>query len=340
MGQFFQVNGDYNIKTRDGGTLTLDTGPGVGTVTVTGDLYVAGNTVTVEAEDLNVEDNIITLNYGETGAGVTLRYSGIEIERGSLPNTRLFWDEADDTWNITIADGYTNSQLRLQKILTDPVVDGGDLTLIGSGTGVVKVLGTSNYEDQVTHDDDVPNKKYVDDAIQLNPTFQIVRDDTRVVSFDANDPLDLAFFPIGPFVSQPAVSQVAIVVNDSIKAQFFANEVLIEGLTIFRELANPDDPNPIIGIPRDNAVVIQTRDSSANIKLETNGTGKIEVTYGLQLDLVTTSDPSAVDDTVILWHKAAGGGNTGLYHSTKVDSDDVQEELINKKRALLFSMIF
>ncbi len=340
MGQFVQVNGDYNIKTREGGTITLDTGLGIGTVTVTGDLYVAGNTVTVEAEDLNVEDNIITLNYGETGAGVTLRYSGIEIERGSLPNTRLFWDEADDTWNITVAGSYTDSQLRLQKILTDPVADSGDLTLIGSGTGVVKVLGTSNYEDQVTHDDDVPNKKYVDDAIQLNPTFQIVRDDTRVVSFDANNALDPAFFPIGPFVSQPATSQVAVVVNDSIKAQFFANEVLIEGLTIFRELANPDDPNPIIGIPRDNAVVIQTRDSSANIKLETNGTGKIEVTYGLQLDLVTTSDPSAVDDTVILWHKAASGGNTGLYHSTKIDGDDVQEELINKKRALLFSMIF
>jgi hypothetical protein len=55
---------------------------------------------------------------------------------------------------------------------------------------------------------------------------------------------------------------------------------------------------------------------------------------------VTTSDPSAIDDTVILYHKAASGGNTGLYHSTKIDGDDVQEELINKKRALLFSMIF
>ena len=83
MGQFVQTNGDYNIKTSEGGTIKLDTGPGVGTVRVTGNLLVEGDTLTVSAENLNVNDNVITLNYGETGAGVTLRYSGIQIERGS-----------------------------------------------------------------------------------------------------------------------------------------------------------------------------------------------------------------------------------------------------------------
>jgi len=41
-----------------------------------------------------------------------------------------------------------------------------DIGFIGSGTGVLTVTGTTTYEDNVTDDDDIPNKKYVDDAIQ------------------------------------------------------------------------------------------------------------------------------------------------------------------------------
>ena len=51
----------------------------------------------------------------------------------------------------------------------------------------MKVFGTINYETQVVHDDDLPNKKYVDDSILNNPTFQIVApqsQDTRVIITD------------------------------------------------------------------------------------------------------------------------------------------------------------
>jgi hypothetical protein len=67
MGQVIQVNGDYNIKARSGGVITLDTGEGVGYTKVTGNLVVEGDTLTVSAEDLQVNDNIIVLNYGEVG---------------------------------------------------------------------------------------------------------------------------------------------------------------------------------------------------------------------------------------------------------------------------------
>jgi len=82
MGQFVQTNGDYNIKTSEGARITLDTGNGIGEVRVTGNLLVEGDTLTVSAENLDVVDNIIVLNSGETGAGVSLRYSGIQIDRG------------------------------------------------------------------------------------------------------------------------------------------------------------------------------------------------------------------------------------------------------------------
>ena len=183
MAQLVQTNGDYTIKTGEGSNVKFDTGAGIGEVRITGNLIVEGDTLTVQAENLNVNDNIIELNYGETGAGVSLRYAGIQIDRGTETPASFFYDENDDTFNIAKGNGgsynFNDSSLRLKTITTDENTDGGDLTLIGSGLGVVKVIGTTNYKDQVTDDDDIPNKKYVDDAIRDNPTFQIIDNDTK-----------------------------------------------------------------------------------------------------------------------------------------------------------------
>ena len=86
MGQFVNTNGDYSIKVGEGRSITLNTGVGVGNVRVTGNLIVEGDTLTVSAQNLNVEDNIITINFGETGAGVSLEYSGLQVDRGTATN--------------------------------------------------------------------------------------------------------------------------------------------------------------------------------------------------------------------------------------------------------------
>ncbi len=329
MGQFFQVFGDYNIKTREGATIKLDTGPGVGEVRVTGNLVVDGDTLTVSAENLQVQDNIITVNYGETGAGVTLRYSGIEVDRGSLDNVSLTFDENDDTWNFREGTGYNTSRLRLKEILTNSDTDSGDLTLIGTGTGVVKVSGTLNYELQVTDDDDIPNKAYVDNAIQTNPTFQIVRSNTRTVAFDLSSPVDSGLFPIGPYFVQPLESLVSIVVDDNIIAQFYGNRAQVGGLIFGTE--DPTPFNPLIP----DAAVIQTVNTNANIKLETNGTGKVEVTYAGQFNNIGTT-PASVANASLVYGGNVSVGTTGLYFTNTTTSG----ELISKSKALVFSMIF
>ena len=329
MGQFFQVFGDYNIKTREGATIKLDTGPGVGEVRVTGNLVVDGDTLTVSAENLQVQDNIITVNYGETGAGVTLRYSGIEVDRGSLDNVSLTFDENDDSWNFREGEGYNTSRLRLKEILTNADTDDGDLTLIGTGTGVVKVTGTLNYELQVTDDDDIPNKAYVDNAIQTNPTFQIVRSNTRTVAFDLSSPVDSGLFPIGPYFVQPLESLVSVVVDDNIIAQFYGNRAQIGGL-----LFQTEDPTPFNPLIPD-AAVIQTVNTNANIKLETNGTGKVEVTYAGQFNNIGTT-PASVANASLVYGGTVSVGTTGLYFTNTTTSG----ELISKSKALVFSMIF
>ena len=153
MGQVIQINGDYTIKAnRPGGAhITLDTGPG-GSVSVTGDLQVAGTTQTFNSQVIS--DVILVLNRGETGPGVTLRRSGIEIDRGSFDRADFLFDDDIDAWTITnkLTDGtysYLTSKLQVRTVTADPNTDNGDLTLVGAGTGVVKVANTTNYETRV-----------------------------------------------------------------------------------------------------------------------------------------------------------------------------------------------
>ena len=364
-GRTVQVSGDYNIKTGEGNTILLDTGPLVGEVRITGSLVVLGETLTVEATNLNVQDNIIILNYGETGQGVTLGYSGVQIDRGynidssQVAPTAFLWDEANETWQIaqgTPDDGfnYTDSKLKLSQILTDAATDDGDLILIGAGTGVVKVIGTSNYEQQVLHDDDVPNKKYVDDAIQSNPTFQITKDNTRVIVFDKDATLPgSAFSPaIGPYSSQPELSQIAFIVDNKRVAAMTADHFEMRGLTIFTEDQVGTDIEANFGgnVNAENAeaVVIQADNTNANIRLETNGTGKVVISYAMSFEH-HGSPVTQVGTTSILYGSTPGVGTTGLsFRNTRpskeldgtVNASFTTDELISKNRALLFSMLF
>ena len=374
-GRTVQSSGDYNIKTGEGSSILLDTGPNVGEVRITGNLIVLGETLTVEATNLNVQDNIIILNYGETGQGVTLGYSGVQIDRGynidssQVAPTALLWDEANETWQIaqgTPEDGFnfTDSKLKLSRILTDAATDDGDLILIGAGTGVVKVTGTLNYEQQVVDDDDVPNKRYVDDAIQLNPTFQITKDDTRVIVFDKENALPAASFSpaIGPYGAQPVNSQIAFIVDNRRVAVMTKDHFEMTGLTIFTEdpvvpdveaaMSGNFNPGPIstnlTGFENQSAVVIQSDNTNANIRLETNGTGKVVISYAMSFEY-HGSPVTQVGSTSILYGSTPGTGTTGLsFRNTRpskelngtVNASFTTDELISKNRALLFSMLF
>lgn len=415
MGQVLRTSADYDIITREGGTITLNTGPNVGIVRVTGNLVVEGDSLTVSAENLNVQDNIIILNFGETGAGISLGYSGIQIDRGSEPPASIIYDETNDVWMFAkgspeSAFSFSDSALRTKTIKTDSDVDFGDLTLIGFGTGLVKVTGTTDYEQEIRDreasipgsvDDVLTNKKYVDDAIQTNPTFQIrspgigSASDTRVISIDSAATYPAGTFPFGPFISQPANSEVAVVVNNRRIAAFRDNHIEFTGLTFFTEdpvvndiaaaiLGNPGQPisvtsavngqvykivdpgntnftligsaNNFIGTTftatgpgvgsgtvqlvtanyeGQGSVVIQSDNTNANIKLETNGTGKVVVNYALQLESHGIT-PAYVSGSSLLYAGTVSGGTSGLY---TVNSGYIGE-LVLKNRALLFSMIF
>ena len=87
------ANGNYKLTVQPGGTITMDTGVQQGQFIITGDLQVQGDTTFVSSANLTIQDNVIVLNQGETGAGVSLNTSGIRIDRGTLPDALLVFDE-------------------------------------------------------------------------------------------------------------------------------------------------------------------------------------------------------------------------------------------------------
>jgi hypothetical protein len=101
-GEIDTTTGNLTIDSA-GGTVTIDDN-----LVVSGDLTVQGATVTLETATLNVEDNIITLNYGVAGSP-TLD-AGIEVERGTSDNVSIRWNETDNKWQFT-NDGTTYSDL-------------------------------------------------------------------------------------------------------------------------------------------------------------------------------------------------------------------------------------
>ena len=181
-----RVNGDYKIQLIQGGTLTLDAS-NTGNIVVNGNLTVTGTTSTVNTQQTLIEDNVITLNSGQLGtAGVTgSTYSGkagLDIFRGTAPsdghgNAQFFWDETiswDDSNTATTltggfvlqtgAGGYT--ALHLNAVGNN----NANLTLLAGSTSVITVRGVTDYHTRVLNDNDIPNKKYVDDRVSVMPS--------------------------------------------------------------------------------------------------------------------------------------------------------------------------
>ena len=90
------------------GTLVADgiqvNGPSYlnGTTSIIGDLTVSGTTFTTQHETVEITDNLLIINDGEVGAGVTVsgNIAGIEVDRGSLTNYRFVFDEIADNFRI------------------------------------------------------------------------------------------------------------------------------------------------------------------------------------------------------------------------------------------------
>ena len=341
--------GDYRVNVQSGGTITLNTGSQAGTVVITGDLLVAGNTTTVESETMTVKDNIITINSGEASAGVNaaLGYqAGIAIDRGSLPDTFILFDDQVNHLNAAgnSTQGtftFVNSSSGLVGIQTPSInTEGQNLYLINSGTGYVTVTGTSNYERQIlsyaawdavgnprpvyaagvialTADEDgLVNTQaledYVDAKLYAFSDTNILEGNTSVEVFDSS--------------AGHAPSRIVFTVDGIERGQFNNSGFDVDDINIYQN-------------------IITTRNTNADLVLR-SATGLIELDGYLILKDQPVDINVQAGTASIYTKSTTGGGDTGLYFvNTKVDTDGsslkvLQDELVSRRRALVFSFIF
>jgi len=210
-------NSNYKIAVQDGGNITLDTGDLVGNVIVTGNLEVKGTTTTVESTEVTIADNIILLSEGTQGSGLPSSVgfkSGIQIDRGSLPDAEWVFDE-QISWNLGGTSGLGTFYARTldgQKlpINTPGIVAQGDF-YVNTGNGVISVTNTADYEEKiwtydggviqspisgnvVIDDDNIPNAKavvdYVNFIVRGRVANTIAEGDTSVSVVDEEHTID------------------------------------------------------------------------------------------------------------------------------------------------------
>ena len=309
-------DGDYKIVTQLNGTITLDTGSQIGQVIVTGDLLVQGNTTTVESETMTVKDNIIYLNYGETGAGVSLTTAGISIERGTEPDVSLFYDEGTDTFRFIDALGNL-VPLRSNSITTGS----GDLQINTgtSGTGVISVSAVPNYETRCTDPDDIPNVQFLYDYVLASSGVAIV---DRFYAYAGTSLLNTGARAYDTGAGDPT-SRISFEVDGNIIAEINSAGLGVVGGAIIDEIAI-------------NENFITTTNSNNNLELRASGTGLVLIDDVLGLSNQGSAPSATAGQTKIYSSGTVGTGGTGVYFKNTSQAG----EFISSKKALLYALLF
>jgi hypothetical protein len=364
--------GNYSIKVRKGGTIFLDAPrrpesldengqiipAEYGTVVVTGNLEVRGDTTTVSTSNMLLEDNILQLNVATESNGTLSSLnqnsivSGLEVNLGAgyapiqwvYTGSTIYNDPASGTikngvWGARLADG-ANTVTGIETVsITTP---GTDLNLLGGSTpslGVVTVNGTVGYEDRVLLANHIPNKKYVDDEIQsrVEATRQPrIQDGT----FEQQE----TYVETQDDTSTSVSSRVIVGVDGIITTYFYDDyttifDVRISG-NVISSLSNTQ--RLVLSTPRYTGVDV---DDSLTLTPTLSHIPVDEPTYNPVIEPIRPSEGTK------LYAKIEGPGGTGLYFVNQQVVEDVngtstvvkssnRDELISKNKAILYSMIF
>jgi hypothetical protein len=301
---------DYRLIVKPTGTITLDTGVEVGTVRITGNLIVEGTQTTVNTTNLDIEDNIVRLNKNETGSGITLGFSGLEIERGTQANAQMVYKESTDKWIFQ----YDDNNLTGITVGSVGTNSGSNLLLdMSSGSGTIRVTNSTNYESRVTNPNDIPNKKYLDDYVSAGLVVVGQADVDRIYKG----------------TGLPVAIQTEIIADLS-KLQFLIRSggTLNQRAQITSVGLDVDSINLYEYTIQSTSVVNNLRLYAANSHIEVDGVLNLK-NQG--------SAPTGTGGTNRVYSQSTmGPGKSGLFFVNSTLSD----ELVAKNRALLFSMLF
>ena len=310
---------NYRLQTASGGTITLDTGVDVGTVIVTGDLVVQGETTTVNTTNLAIEDNIIVLNKNQTGAGITLASpisgrSGVEISRGIRPAGQFLFDENVNHYdfpNTTNVGGTfvlkTNDGKKAGLQVATIVNDGASNLVFDmqASSGVLSVANSVNYHLRVTNDNAIPNWRTV-----LN----------YVAASNGVATVDRMYFPVSaPFGFEDSKVQafqtnIQFFVGQQIRATISPVGVSVNNINLFTDTITNTSSNSLVLTAINNNV-------------------KIDAVLNLSDQSLDPSVPAGA--TKLYSRPTVGPGNSGLFFKNV----NIADELVSKNRAVLLSIL-
>lgn len=348
----------YTIQINEGGEIVLN--PGLtGSVTINGNVDIAGalsagSSTTVDSEDLLVYDNTITINKGETGAGISATTAGIIVDRGTRDDAHFFFDESKNSIRagasingaFILQDATASvSNLSLFSLYAGGILtDGEDLVLVGSGNGRVTVSGTSDYETSIwnyagdgaaipenpSESDRLSRVADFDDDALVNvrglidyvSSYHLYNFQDRIVA--SLDDVSPTFVRVDDVAAGDLENKVVVTVANTTITEFFENRVSIQGLRL-------------VGDTGSQTSTITSNNLNGTVILQGTGTGNVQVDDFLNLTIQDDTALPAPSEGVLLYSKTLADGGTGLYFKNQ---DSTTDEIISRNKALLYSIIF
>jgi hypothetical protein len=322
-------NGDYKLQVQTGGNIILDTQSTSGTVTVFGNLDVKGNVSYIESVNTEIKDNILQLNYGQTGNGISSANnysSGIEVIRGNYNAAQFIFNEQlthfdsttgttiAGTWSARTANGTLNA-IQLRTLVTDGT---GNLTFDLQNSAVtLRVANSANYYQNVSNANDIPNLEYLQHYVYSNYTGGNTQGIAVVNSIQS---------PLAGTTSTATSSIVAGSTN--IVFQVLQNTLVTIDSTGTRlgniKVGAVATPNTIGNITSNNLIL-------------TSVNNVVEIAGYMNLDDQAGSQSYSSGITKIWSSPTVGPGRTGVYITN--NSNQTPDELISRNRAVLLSIL-
>jgi hypothetical protein len=344
MSKIVKVSGgDYRVEVQGalnpatglpttGGSIILDTkssGTLNGMVTILGNLEVKGTTSTIESTDTYVKDTVITLNYGQTGAGIGngtgAQVSGLEIARGSRSTAQLLFSEIINHWNpatnayvpgtftLKTADGAL-SGLQVGVLANDGTQD---FTFdLQSGLSVLKVANTTDYYSRVVDDNHIPNKKFITNYVAASGG---IADVTNI------------HYPIN-VTSTPILANV-VCGNGTVISTIWNGSANITKLTVNST-----------GVTMGNVLIANdsVSNTSANNLILGATNNNVEIAGTLNLNYQADQLAPSGNANKVYSKATEGPGRTGIYFTSSNAYGATaynNDELVSKNRAVLLSIL-
>ena len=268
MAQNIIVNSDYNINVG-----ANDVNVTAENFRVYGDLVVTGDQVVTSETNLSISNNTILINEGETGAGVTLGSAGITVDRGSVDDAILTWDETTDKWKFLVGASRANLEANVSMAsldlggitITDIVTEAETIGANDNDTSIPTTAAVKDYADAIATSAAAGGAQY---DIQYNTGSGLGGNSNFTVNYTTN---------VVSILGELNVDNININGNDIISSNVGGNITLT--------------PNGV-----GNIILAKTTGVSVQLDFTDQG-----------------SDPSATASVNKIYSKTPSGGGTGLY---------------------------